>query len=168
MPRREVNVSAHNGHRKFKKENCKKAAALFFQFSIFYLIWPSPALAANVYVSTTGSDSACARNDSTKPCASFNKAYSISQGGDTVEVAAGTYGSQSIPAASKGTSVVTFAPASGASVTLSDLSIDASYVEVQGMTASGGCDASAGASSQSDVTLRNMHCQTLYFSLTHF
>ena len=44
---------------------------------------------ANVYVSTSGSDSTCVRGDSSKPCASFNKAFQIAATGDVVEVAGG-------------------------------------------------------------------------------
>jgi hypothetical protein len=68
---------------------------------------PPPSGNANVYVSTGGNDSTCVRGDSTKPCASLSKAYSLAQGGDTISVACGTYGGQTIPARSLGTNPVT-------------------------------------------------------------
>ena len=72
---------------------------------------------ASVYVSTSGSDSTCVRGDSTKPCASFNKAFQIAASGDVVEVAGGAYSGQSISQSSK-TAAVTIRPASGATVTV--------------------------------------------------
>lgn len=50
--------------------------------------------AATLYVSPTGSDSAACT--STAPCKSFNAAYQRALPGDTVSVAAGTYGNQTI------------------------------------------------------------------------
>ncbi|HET9721515.1 MAG TPA: choice-of-anchor Q domain-containing protein, partial [Candidatus Saccharimonadales bacterium] len=46
---------------------------------------------ANVWVSTTGDDSTCARGDQTKPCATVQKACSLALGGDVIQIAAGTY-----------------------------------------------------------------------------
>lgn len=76
----------------------------------------------NVWVSTTGNDSTCVRNDSSKPCLTFNKAYLIAQQGDTVEVAAGTYPEQVIAQDTAKTNLndVTFRPASGATVFVTD------------------------------------------------
>ncbi|HET9721893.1 MAG TPA: choice-of-anchor Q domain-containing protein, partial [Candidatus Saccharimonadales bacterium] len=68
---------------------------------------------ANVWISATGSDTTCVRGDSTKPCASFNKACSIAQGGDIVQVADGTYPSQDLSTCTGKTSTVTFKPVSG-------------------------------------------------------
>ena len=63
--------------------------------------------AANVAVSTSGNDSTCVRGDLSKPCLSLSKAYSLAQGGDRISVGCGSYGGQSIPARSLGTSLVT-------------------------------------------------------------
>ena len=76
------------------------------------------------------------RSDSSKPCASFNKAFAIAQSGDVVQVAAGDYGSQSISQSSK-TSAVTVRPASGATVTVASLSVNASHFHIEGIVASG-------------------------------
>jgi len=68
-------------------------------------------------VATTGSDSAACTQAA--PCRSFDRAYHLAAAGQTVEVAAGTYGDQTLSAdASKsaGGSRVTFQPASGATV----------------------------------------------------
>ena len=77
------------------------------------------AQSGTVYVSPSGSDSTCVRGDSTHPCASFSGAYAKAVGGDTIQIAAGTYGSQNVNSASKGTTVITFQPASGARVVVS-------------------------------------------------
>lgn len=70
------------------------------------------------YVSPVGSDRA--RCTLSAPCASFRRAYAVASPGDVVEVAAGTYGPQTIDAdASKsGTERISFRPAEGATVTI--------------------------------------------------
>jgi hypothetical protein len=96
---------------------------------------PSPTgTAASVWVSTTGDDRTCVRGDASKPCATFNKAYTLATGGDTVEVAAGTYPSQTLSQQSKGTSVISFRPASAGTVTLANLSVNTSYVVLTGFS----------------------------------
>jgi hypothetical protein len=45
----------------------------------------------NVWISTTGNDSTCARGDQTKPCATADKAASLAQAGDIIQVLAGNY-----------------------------------------------------------------------------
>jgi chitodextrinase len=97
---------------------------------------PPPTGSANVYVSPGGSDSTCVRSDSSKPCASFNKAFSIAQSGDVVQVAAGAYGSQSIAQSTK-SSAVTVRPAAGANVTVASLSVNASHFHIEGIVAAG-------------------------------
>jgi len=49
------------------------------------------ARSANVYVSTAGNDSTCARGDASRPCASFQRAYDLAQCGDTIGVESGAY-----------------------------------------------------------------------------
>jgi chitodextrinase len=95
------------------------------------------ASGTGVYVSTTGNDSTCVRGDQSKPCATLNRAYSIAVGGDTISVACGTYGGQSIPARSLGTSVVTIKKSgSCAYVVLNGgIRVDASYVTLDGFQA---------------------------------
>jgi chitodextrinase len=48
---------------------------------------------SGVYVSPSGNDSTCVKGDQSKPCASLNKALSLVQGGDKIQLAGGTYGS---------------------------------------------------------------------------
>lgn len=71
------------------------------------------------YVSPAGADSnSCTQS---APCRSFARAYQVASPGDIVEVAGGTYPSQTLPAdASKAASSarVVFQPASGATVTI--------------------------------------------------
>jgi hypothetical protein len=62
-------------------------------FSLLLLCLTVPASATTYYVSTSGSDSnPCTQ---TAKCQSFNRAYQVARAGDTVLVAAGTYGGQS-------------------------------------------------------------------------
>ncbi len=51
----------------------------------------SQQAAASVWLSPAGNDATCARADSSKPCATFDRAYHLARPGDTVSVAAGTY-----------------------------------------------------------------------------
>ena len=73
---------------------------------------PNPG-PAQVAVATNGNDATCVRGDLTKPCKTFQQAYQIAQLGDTVQVAAGSYPSQTINDVAGKTapssSVVTFA-----------------------------------------------------------
>src|SRR3954468_1098469 len=47
--------------------------------------------AAAVWLSVAGSDVTCVRGDSSRPCATFDRAFKVAQSGDVVSVAAGTY-----------------------------------------------------------------------------
>jgi hypothetical protein len=79
---------------------------------------PSGGASGSVFVATGGSDgNPCS---AAAPCASFNRAYRVAQPGQVVEVAAGTYSSQTIQADSSKTSTsdVVIRPASGATVTV--------------------------------------------------
>jgi hypothetical protein len=70
-----------------------------------------------VFVATSGADSNPCTQAS--PCLSFNRAYHLAQPGQTVEVAAGSYGDQTLSSDSTKSasgSRVVFQPASGASV----------------------------------------------------
>jgi hypothetical protein len=74
---------------------------------------PTPAPSgATLFVSATGSDSnACS---SSAPCRSLDRAYAVARtSGDTVSIAAGSYGDQSLPG---GTKTVTFRAVSGAKI----------------------------------------------------
>ena len=121
-----------------------------------------PSGSASVYVSSGGSDSAgCSVS---APCRSFDRAYRVARAGEVVEVAAGSYGSQSIgkDAAKTSAADVLFRPAAGATVTLSSLSISGSHVEVRDMRLT--TDGSVGSSpiDTRDVTLRNLTGRSLF------
>lgn len=88
---------------------------------------PQPPGDANVWISTSGNDSNCQRNTSSLPCATFNRAYQIASCGDTVEIASGTYGNETMTAAAKSCAAdtyVSFVPASGATVQKNGLRMD--------------------------------------------
>lgn len=121
------------------------------------------ASASTLSVTRTGSDSnACT---AAAPCASFNRAFAVAAGGDVVQVGAGSYPSQSISGTAKG-STVTFQPVTGATVTLSGLSVSTSFVEVDNMAATGGCDSEpAGGGNPSAAThntFKNLACQSWF------
>lgn len=96
-----------------------------------------PIVAASVFVSPSGSDSAgCSVG---APCASLGRAYRVADPGDVVEVAAGSYPSQTIaldPGKTSGTDVVV-RPAPGASVSVSYLSVYGRHLEIRDIATSG-------------------------------
>ena len=112
-----------------------------------------PPSGSTLYLSPSGSDSAACT--SAAPCRSFNRAYTVASAGQTVEVAAGSYGTQTINADAAKTSAadVVFAPAAGAAVTLGALNVFAKHFEVRDMTLSE-WNLSPGTD---DVTLRNLN-----------
>lgn len=127
------------------------------------LIAAIPAGANTLYVAKTGNDSnPCSQ---ISPCATFNRAFAVAAGGDTVQVAAGSYPNQNISGSAK-SSTVTFQPVSGATVTLSGLSVQTSLVEVDNMTSTGGCDnepaGGGNPSAATHNTFKNLSCQTWY------
>jgi hypothetical protein len=144
---------------------------------------PGPVLpAASVFVSTAGDDTnACT---AVAPCASFQRAYTVADSGDVVEVAAGSYGDQPLhfdPAKTPPDDVV-FRPAAGAAVTLEDVDFGAdrhdpgaSHVTIMDMTLTGdvsipGCGVPDGTacpvdnavSPGNDLTLRNLRVKGPY------
>jgi hypothetical protein len=111
------------------------------------------------------------------PCASFDRAYHAAKPGDVVELAAGTYGGQTLLFdASKTADDVVFRPASGATVTTGSLDFGpnrftggASHVTLEGFTVNGdisipGCGVPDGTtcpvdnalSPGNDLTFRNL------------
>ena len=101
------------------------------------------AHAATWYVSTTGKDTnAC--SSSAAACATLNGAYQKAKGGDTVVIAAGTYGAQTIAAYSP-TSDVIVQPATGAAVILGSTDVSGSHFNLQNVTISGNYTLEMGA-----------------------
>lgn len=109
--------------------------------------------AASVFVSASGSDAAACTV--TAPCRSFERAYRAADPGDIVELAAGSYGEQTVtPDATKtSTGVVIFRPAPGATAVTGDLNVSAAHVEFRNLTMeSGSLNVHSPAN---DVTLRD-------------
>jgi hypothetical protein len=94
---------------------------------------PSVAESATRYLSPSGADSGTC-SSIVSACRSFDYAYRQSAPGDIVQVAAGSYGGQSIPIVSgRSLPAVEFRPAPGARPVLNGLNIDGSFVTVRGM-----------------------------------
>jgi hypothetical protein len=95
------------------------------------------AEAATWFVASNGNDSnAC--TSSSSPCLSVNGAYQKSAAGDTIQLAAGTYGAQTVNTRGALSSFVTAQPASGATVTLGKITVNgANHLEFRGMIAAG-------------------------------
>ena len=98
---------------------------------VLVLLWGAGvADAATRYVSPSGSDGAAC--SALAPCRSFDYAYRQAAPGDLVEVAGGTYGSQTVPALGRTGPVIEFRPALGASVVLGGLQVRADFVTMRG------------------------------------
>jgi hypothetical protein len=96
------------------------------------------AAAKTLYLSPSGVNGANNCQSSINPCASFDAAYRAAAAGDVVEAAGGTYPGQTISrdATKTGGANVVIRPALAASVTVNgNITINASYVTVQGMKA---------------------------------
>jgi chitodextrinase len=106
---------------------------------------PPTASGASVYLAVSGNDSTCVRNDPTHPCATFNRAYHVAQGGDTVLVAAGSYpvtapseGATAIDPDGSKSSAVTFACQGNGDVTFA-APVFAFHPGLGGVTFTGSC-----------------------------
>ncbi len=114
---------------------------------------------AAVFLSPSGSDTASCSQAA--PCRGFNRAYQVAQPGQVVELAAGSYGAQTIShdASKTSASDVTFRPATGAGVTIGNLTTYASHLTVEAMNAA---DLTArvtdppGSYQVTDITFTNM------------
>ncbi|HSS42858.1 MAG TPA: right-handed parallel beta-helix repeat-containing protein [Solirubrobacterales bacterium] len=113
---------------------------------------------ADLFLAAGGSDSAAC--SASAPCKTLNRAYQVAAPGDIVQLAAGSYGNQTIERDTGLTSSedVVFRPASGADVTLGSVTVYGSHVTVQGMKAT---DLTARVTDPykfavSDITFREM------------
>jgi hypothetical protein len=117
------------------------------------------ARAATWYVATNGNDSNSCSSLSA-PCLTINSAYQKANGGDTIQMAAGTYASQTIDAKTP-TSTIVVHPAAGASVTLGGLNLNGcKRLEIRDVT-TGGFGARNVATQY--VTLRNVKQTSAFF-----
>lgn len=121
---------------------------------------------ANVFVASTGSDTGarCKRfaapvvnpdASGTSVCKSFAKAYLLADAGDTVEVQAGDYPSQTIAAKSRAADPnVVIRPAAGANVAIDDLTTNGEHLTIEDLTVRTGTAHNRGwRNNASDVTL---------------
>jgi hypothetical protein len=125
------------------------------------LLVVAPASAATRYIATAGSDAnPCTQG---QPCLTMNRAYLVAAPGDTVEMAAGTYASQSIgKEASKTPPRVVFVPAPSASVVLSSLEIAGSHLEVHDVVVQQDVDVGSNPIDTRDVVLRNITARSMF------
>jgi hypothetical protein len=99
------------------------------------LAFASPA-GATVYLSPSGNDGAACT--AAAPCRSMDRGFRAAPAGTDVEMAGGSYGSQTLAGEPAKGANVTFHPAAGATVTLGYLSIEGtSNVEVQSVNTNG-------------------------------
>ncbi len=120
----------------------------------------APSSGEALFLSPSGKDSSpCSQ---AQPCLSMGHAYEKASAGQSVQMLAGSYPSQTIPGASKaGSAHVLFAPAPGASVTLTGtIYVFASHVTIEGMSVkdvvTGNYDQSPGRPNPTDVSLLNL------------
>jgi hypothetical protein len=119
---------------------------------------------ANVFVSTTGSDSASCTQSA--PCQSFARAYQVARPGQVVEVAGGTYPSQTLdpPRKPANSAMILFRRALGATVNVGEIRTDGiNAVEFRGMHF-GDYYLAAGSSR---ITFRNDSAHVFYIRSAH-
>ena len=119
---------------------------------------PPSTGAADLFLASGGSDSAAC--SASAPCKTLNRAYQVAAPGDIVQLAAGSYGDQTIERDTGLTSAedVVFRPAAGAAVTLGTVTVYGSHLTLQGMKAT---DLNARVTDPyrfavSDITFRDM------------
>jgi hypothetical protein len=108
----------------------RHASAPVLLVACFTAVGVAPASAAALRVSPAGSDSAACTP--TAPCRSLARAYQAAQPGDIVQIAGGSYGSQTIPAGAKPGSAIRFQAENGAVPLFDELTVRASNVVVSG------------------------------------
>ena len=113
-----------------------------------------------LFISPSGKDSSpCSQ---AQPCLTMSHAYEKASAGQAVQMLAGSYPGQTIPGASKaGSAHVLFAPAPGASVTVTGtIYVFGSHVTIEGMNVqdvtSGNYDQTPGRPNPTDVALLNL------------
>jgi hypothetical protein len=136
------------------------AAACAFTAQTGEPAFDAPA-APSIFVSTTGSDGApCTR---ARPCASFDRAYHAARPGDVVEIAGGTYDTQTLtPDTAKGSgAMVVFRPAPNADVTVTnELAVrGAQHIEFRNLHLRDGFHV---YTASSDITFRDVEAARLY------
>lgn len=116
-----------------KRSKIKKrdliAFVCMFVIAAGIFVFSTRAAGGVFYISPTGNDSAGCTVSA--PCKSVSRAYTVAADGDTIEVAAGTYGRQVL---SSGTKAVTIQPANGATVIFGTTSIQASNITMKNIT----------------------------------
>jgi hypothetical protein len=137
----------------------------FIRIAILSLVFAGCAHAATWYVAPNGNDSnSC--TSAASPCLTINGAYQKSglAGGDTIQLAAGNYGSQNINSkASAPTSNVIVAPVSGATVRFDGIKINgADRIEIRDVTTDDGFVVGPGSSY---ITSRNVKVTNGYLSI---
>ncbi len=120
----------------------------------------APSSGEALFLSPSGKDSSpCSQ---AQPCLSMGHAYEKASAGQSVQMLAGSYPSQTIPGAGKaGSAHVIFAPAPGASVTITaTIYVFGSHVTIEGMSVkdvvTGNYDQSPGRPNPTDVSLLNL------------
>src|SRR5690348_3715351 len=103
--------------------------------SLWLVGFVAQAQAATWYVAANGNDgNSCSATSI--PCQTMNGAYQKAVGGDTIQMAAGSYPKQTINSKSPSSNIVV-QPAAGATVTLGGLTINgATRLEVRDITTS--------------------------------
>ncbi|HTQ67703.1 MAG TPA: hypothetical protein VMI13_03340, partial [Solirubrobacteraceae bacterium] len=113
----------------------------------------------SLFISPTGKDTnACSE---AQPCLSMGHAYERAGAGQTVQMLAGSYPSQTITGSEKGSAHVVFAPAAGANVQVTGpIYVFGSHLTIQAITVQdvivGNYDQTPGRPNPTDVSLLNL------------
>lgn len=105
------------------------------------LVCPAVTQAATLYVSPSGAGIACTV---ASPCGAVETAYRSAAPGDAIELAAGVYGAQTIPALGRPAPSIEIRGAEGATPVVGGLDVRADHVVVRGVRSSSYADVDSG------------------------
>ena len=140
----------------------KKLLAVATTAGAAAVLAPGVASAAQLHVTARGSGGACSAG---APCGSFGAAYRAAEPGDVIDIGAGNYGVQEVPAATKSGAPIELRGAADGQTVVSGLNVRTDNLVVRNVTSTSYVDVSA---SETDpvvgVRLYNVHTKTHFIN----
>jgi endonuclease YncB( thermonuclease family) len=140
----------------------KKLFAVAITAGAAAVLAPGVASAAELHVTARGAGGACSAGE---PCGSFGAAYRAAKPGDVIEIGAGSYGEQNVPAATKSGAPIELRGAANGETVVNGLNVRTDNLVVRNVTSRSFVDVS---DSESDpvvgVRFYNVHTKTHYIN----
>ena len=140
----------------------KKLVAVATTAGAAAVLAPGVATAAELHVTARGAGSTCSAG---APCASFGAAYRAAKPGDVIEIGAGSYGEQEVPAVSKSGAPIELRGAADGQTTVAGLNVRTDNLVVRNVTSTSFVDVSDSASDPVvGVRFYNVHTKTHFIN----